>query len=142
MPKKGDRVQFENGLDVLRGVIVGKHVDPNRPDMEETWTVFADTVLVKTPILGPDGEHARGTGEPRSDRHGNPVVDAKGNAKLTAGEPLYSTEWLVLVDDDGVQACDKDGRALHKNFAGDPLQLAKHGVPVPFRVRARRMTVL
>jgi hypothetical protein len=100
MPKKNDRVEFENGRDVLRGTIVGKHIDPNRPDMEETWTVFADTVMVN-------------------------------------GEPI------VLVDADGVQACDLSGAALHKNWGGvEPLQLVKHGVPVPFRVRARRMTVL
>jgi len=135
-PKKGDRVQFDNGHDTLRGVLVGRHVDPKRPEMEETWTVFADSVLKRTPT----GQRA--PGHPRIDRDGGPVLNAVGERKYTAGEPIYTEEWIELVNADGVQACDHDGVAIYKNFAGDPLQLVKYGVPVPFRVRVRRMKKL
>lgn len=127
---KGMRIRFENGSDILEGTVIGKFVDSTRPDMEETWTVFADSVLVKEPT----GELA--PGQPRKDRNGDPVLDAKGQPKLTAPTPVVAEKWLRLVDDDGVQTIE------HPNFAGDPLQLVKHGVPVPFRVRARRMTVV
>ncbi len=134
--KKGDRIEFENGRDMLRGVVVGKHVDAGRPDMEETWTVFADSVLKRTDT------GKRTAGEPLARHDGAPVLDSKGKQKLGAGEPIYTDEWIRVVDEDGVQACDKDGLALYKNFGGDPLQLVKHGVPVPFRVRARRAKIV
>ncbi len=138
--KKGARVEFENGLDTLRGVVVGKHIDPKRPDMEETWTVFADSVLDETPALD-DGKPMMEPGEPRIGRDGAPVIDSKGNPKLTSVPVIYK-EWVALVNEDGVQAVDHDGVALHWGKGGAPLQLVKNGVPVPFRVRARRMTVL
>jgi hypothetical protein len=128
---KGMRVEFENGRDILRGTVASLHADPKRPEMEETWTVFADTVLKRTD-----------TGQPRFDRDGKPVLDKNGKQKLTDGEPIYQDEWIVLVDENGLQACDDNGVALYQNFAGDPLQLVKHGVPVPFRVRARRLKPL
>ena len=133
---KGMRVEFENGRDMLRGVVASLHSDPKRPDMEETWTVFADSVLKRTDT------GKRTDGKPRVDRDGAPVLDVNGNRKLDAGEPIYADEWVVLVDENGLQACDDNGIALYKNFAGDPLQLVKYGVPVPFRVRARRMKKL
>lgn len=129
---KGVRVEFENGRDMLRGTVASLHSDPKRPEMEETWTVFADSVLVKEP----DGHKP---GDVLLDREGNPRLDSKGNAKQSAPTPVFKETWLQLVDENGLQACDENGIALHKNFAGDPLQLVKHGVPVPFRVRARRL---
>ncbi len=139
---KGMRVQFENGRDTLRGTVASLHSDPKRPDMEETWTVFADSVLKRTRMLTDDGYPASGPGKPSLDRDGKPRLDLRGQPKLTDGEPIYQDEWITLVDENGLQECDEDGVALYKNFAGDPLQLVKHGVPVPFRVRARRMTAV
>jgi hypothetical protein len=133
---KGMRVEFENGRDTLRGTVASLHSDPKRPDMEETWTVFADSVLKRTDT------GKRTEGGPLLDRDGKPRVDLRGKPKFDSGEPIYHDEWIKLVDDSGLQACDENGIALHKNFAGDPLQLVKHGVPVPFRVRARRMKLL
>jgi hypothetical protein len=133
---KGMRVEFENGRDILRGAVASLHSDPKRPEMEETWTVFADSVLKRTDT------GKRTEGQPRLDRDGNPVLDSKGKQKLTDGEPVYADEWIVLVDENGLQACDDNGAAVYKNFAGDPLQLVKYGVPVPFRVRARRLKPL
>ncbi len=96
--------------------------------------------LDETPALD-DGKPMMEPGEPRIGRDGAPVIDSKGNPKLTSVPVIYK-EWVALVNEDGVQAVDHDGVALHWGKGGAPLQLVKNGVPVPFRVRARRMTVL
>lgn len=134
---KGRRIEFENGRDVLRGTVISKFVDSKRPDMEETWTVFCDSVLFKEPVVTADGHPATESVEIRR-RDGTPVLDKNGEPKRMA-VPVFKETWIVLVDADGNQPCDADGRALYKNFGGEPLQLVKNGVPVPFRVRRRRM---
>ena len=125
---KGDRIEFENGRDMLRGTIVAPYVDPMRPDMEETWTVFADSVLKRTPT----GELTPGI--PRIGRDGQPVIGSNGKPKLTDPQPVYADEWIKIVDG--------NGQAAHAGAAGDSLVLVKNGVPVPFRVRARRMKLI
>src|SRR5690349_3123977 len=94
---RGMRVQFENGRDTLRGTVAALYTDANRPDMEETWTVFADSVLERTDT----GE--RTEGKPLLDRDGKPRLDLRGNPKLSAGEPIHDERWITLVDENGQQ---------------------------------------
>lgn len=137
---KGARIQFENGRDVLRGTVVAKYVDPKRPTMEETWTCYADQVLVRVPKLDEHGDQVTQPGELLT--HGSlPITNVSGKQKRQA-LPAFTESWATVVDADGVQACDSEGQALHQSASGGPLQLVKSGLPIPFRVRARRMTVL
>lgn len=136
---KGTRVQFECGLDMLRGNVIARYADPKRPDMEETWTCYADQVLVRKPMLDEQGKQKTQPGKPLTNANGEQLLDAKGEPKCRP-EPMFTESWVTLVDDDGVQKCDDEGNARHQSAAGGPLQLVKGGIPVPFRVRARRMT--
>jgi len=147
---RGLRVQFENGLDVLRGYIVGRYIDGSLPSMEETWTCYADQVRVRLPLFhGKDGKGppVMIAGPQRRNRNGDAIVNMRGYPKVDMIQQT-AERWLTLVDPDGVQACDASGAAIHLatsgiiGVPGDPLQLVRNGVPVPFRVRLRRMVIL
>jgi hypothetical protein len=137
---RGSRVEFHNGHDVLRGTVVGRYVDDKRPDMEETWTVFADTVLARRPMLDEHGKPRRAPGKPlvRTTEEGDevPVLDVDGKQKIGDGGPVTIDTWVKLVNEDGVQS------SAYESANGGKLQLVKDGVPIPFRVRARRMTAV
>lgn len=144
---KGTRVEFHNGHDVLRGTVVARYVDDPkpgqdpRPDLEETWTVFADSVLVRAPVVGPDGKPQRAAGAPlvKATAAGAiPLLSHTGAQKLGDGGPITADRWVKVINDDGVQTV----RPPSSNGNGEPIELVKNGVPVPFRVRARRLQIV
>lgn len=112
--KKFDRVEFENGQTLCRGTVIAPYTDSQRPDMEETWIVNPDQVML--PVFE--------------------IQDSKDHQdKPIKKKVLVRHDVLQIVNDDGVQT---------KTFlvGGEPLLFVKDGSPNPFRVRARRMKVV